>query len=150
MQKTRRSQEEPGSLICLLPAHLMLALSHSYSLYVFWLKLSAISPRATVQESLRFHANDKVGFAWKPGQNIQNSAIFNEASENVRGARKCQGRPGEASHELKNRYNSSQPIPSVTQTDACHINRAQHVAKATLTPVHKTTDHLVSAKSTRR
>ena len=50
----------------------------------FWLKLAAISPRATVQESLRFHANDKVGFAWKPGQNIQNSAIVNEASENVR------------------------------------------------------------------
>ena len=72
-----KDKEEPGGArIFDLPA--------PGSSYVFWLKLSAISPRATVQESLRFNANDKVGFAWKPGQNIQNSAIFNEASENVR------------------------------------------------------------------
>ena len=49
---------------------------------------------------IRFHANDTLGFVWKPGQNIQNLAIFNEASENVREARKGQGRPGEASHKL--------------------------------------------------
>ena len=42
---------------------------------------------------IRFHANDKLGFAWKPGQNIQNLAIFNEASENVREARKGQETP---------------------------------------------------------